>query len=644
MRIFALLAACLIICPTYSSAIAQEPLIEQARKWELANGEPSSTAAVMLSADQNGAVFRIPQSTSTFRDVPIPWNKLAANVKREAQVAWLNREDQEEFAKIRNHLIEFEELPSSKTDTFKVFFGLPSSNPWAVGSKSFSPYAGLWAAVGLAAGKNNPENARLILSQVIQRIDNQRKLDGTRHSMTLCSAYNNMGIVQLKLLNGDAAAGYFSKAIEVSNQVPAVVRHNALQLSEYVSEGGKLRLGEGQRKRLLTSMATAELQGDQANLPPGWLYSLDFNIPNDAFASPSVDGIDAPVAGMELVGIGSGVVITPGMVVSSRTIFDSAKLSGRPVMVTVCEPDPKESGKFKTVHATKMYASLNGVYSSTYRYRSPGGLSRRFTEYTHVSARPGEPSGEMVALLTPGLRVKPAVISDERPHVGDTITLLSYRRGPDLLEKGLQTKVGTVQEQQNVSSAKAHVGIDIRVEGGDRGGAIMDGLGTVCGIAFDYGTQSGGGKFFEIESLRRWIDIHVPIAQLEEVDLSKVQNQDLEPRTRGSVVPVLIWSPRDEANSSIFSQVADSARASGGIYIREPWCLQCSGNGFISCPNCNRGLVSKKVPTVVGTNPITGAKIVRNRVERTKCSACSGNGGFKCPHCQQGKLPPPSSR
>ena len=77
-------------------------------------------------------------------------------------------------------------------------------------------------------------------------------------------------------------------------------------------------------------MATAELQGDQANLPPGWIYSLKFHIPDDAFASPTVDGIDAPIAGMELVGIGSGVVVTPAMVVSSSTIFGFRKILRTP--------------------------------------------------------------------------------------------------------------------------------------------------------------------------------------------------------------------------------------------------------------------------------------------------------------------------
>ncbi len=50
----------------------------------------------------------------------------------------------------------------------------------------------------------------------------------------------------------------------------------------------------------------------------------------------------------------------------------------------------------------------------------------------------------------------------------------------------------------------------------------MNGLGTAFCIAFDDGPQSGGGKFFEIESSRPWIDIHVPIAELEVVELSKV--------------------------------------------------------------------------------------------------------------------------
>ncbi|MEM8733011.1 MAG: trypsin-like peptidase domain-containing protein, partial [Planctomycetota bacterium] len=261
-----------------------------------------------------------------------------------------------------------------------------------------------------------------------------------------------------------------------------------------------------------------------------------------------------------------------------------------------------------------------------------------------VTRRPGEPASEVIALLAPGLRVKPAVISDEAPLMGDTVSLLGYRRGPDLLTEGLQTKVGQVTEVTRVddvrrgASRKAHIEVDIRIEGGSRGGAMMDGLGAVCGIAFDFTRNAGRGKFFEIESVRRWIDMYVPTAQIDEVDLSTVRDQDLEPRTRSAVVPVFIWAEREEGTSDTFSQVANSSTASGGLYIRDPWCLNCSGTGVVQCLNCSNGIVSRKTRTQVGVNQVTGQPIYGNKVLREACPNCSGRGGFDCKQCTQGKI------
>ena len=629
------LAAFMLILPTATGQ--QQPLIPDARNWELANGKPAPQKAVMLSASKDSGTFQIISSDSRTREVQIPWNRLSPTALTAARIAWADHDDETEFAKMRDHLVAFEQLPASKSDIFKIYFKNPTKNPFAT-SQSLSPYAGLWASVGMAAGENDPKQAKLILDKVIKRIQLQQELDPSRHKMTLSSAYNNLAIINLKNMKGDSAANYFIKAIDAAGYLSPVVRHNASQLSEYVDDGGKMKLGVNQREKLLKSIALVEeIQGHQTQLPTGWLYSLDFDLPAQSFGAKRVIGIDPPIADMELVGMASGVVLANGYVVTSRAMFDRARLSSGDILVSVGEPNPnsKSGSDYRSVNVTQMFAEYSGVFRS-FAFATNNGVTRTFTTYQRVTPRPGEPSGEIVALEAPGLKVRPAPITDEAPGIGDLVTILSYRRGPDILQKGLQARRANVLEAIRVGNRKAHIQIDQRIEGGDRGGAIMDGLNAVCGIAFDYGDNAGEGKFFEIESVRRWIDVHVPTAQLEQVNVRQLA--DYETQTRAAVVPVFIWGKRSAENSTIYSQVADSSTASSGLYIRDPWCMQCSGTGMHSCPACSGGVIAKKTRTQVGRNPATGAILYGNKVTREKCPNCSGAGGFKCPYCQNGLL------
>lgn len=139
--------------------------------------------------------------------------------------------------------------------------------------------------------------------------------------MSLTSAYNNLGILSIKNHQGDTAAVQFVKAIQVNQNVPVVVRHNAMQLSELTNNKfAKLSLSDAHRRLLANAIGTSTVEGKHVKLPVGWLFALDVDVPPDDRSSAKYKGIDAPLGGMEIIAVGTGVVVSPGTVLTSRSV------------------------------------------------------------------------------------------------------------------------------------------------------------------------------------------------------------------------------------------------------------------------------------------------------------------------------------
>ena len=64
-------------------------------------------------------------------------------------------------------------------------------------------------------------------------------------------------------------------------------------------------------------------------------------------------------------------------------------------------------------------------------------------------------------------------------------------------------------------------------------------------------------------------------------------------------------------------------------------CITCNGRGTVNCPNrgCSRGTVRSYRMEMVGTNPVTGAKMMRKVAIRVPCGTCGGRGGVACQSC-----------
>lgn len=72
--------------------------------------------------------------------------------------------------------------------------------------------------------------------------------------------------------------------------------------------------------------------------------------------------------------------------------------------------------------------------------------------------------------------------------------------------------------------------------------------------------------------------------------------------------------------------------------LQDPWCMLCNGSGMAECPvrNCARGMVSSQRVNVVGSNPVTGQKILESVPTRVPCATCGGRGKVRCRACVSG--------
>ncbi len=608
-----------------------DPLVPGVREWVSTTSPPQKMEAILTAATADFGIFDRVSGGEVRTGLHISW-ELVADAKEIAQIAWLDRDDTQLFERVREHLDQFEQAPSTKAEIFNTMHRAATQNPFAPGGKSMSPYAGLWTSVALAAGANDQKKAIGILNQVLEDVKRQQDVSSERHRMTLTSAYNNLGILYIKDHRADTAAAQFVKAIEVNQNVPVVVRHNAMQLSEASGKSAKLTLSNAHQNNLARAIGASTIEGKQVELPKGWLFALDFNVPPGDTASAKYKGIDAPLGGMEIVAIGTGVVVAHETLLTSRSIalpenrFDST-------IVTVSEPDG--SGGWRSVIASQVLALESTTIATTGSATSTKSNSGRRTQSIHTNYNfrhpaKGEASGELAALHVPGLKAPNVQVAKGNSSHGGKIELLGYFRAVDMLDRGLKNATGQVTTSANANTESQ--AIDVRVEGGNLGAPVFNERGELCGIAVD-SDGKGGGKMIHVEGVRNWLTHHTK-SQATEVDQS-LSADALRKRAAAATVPVIVWAFPAEQSLSTLSAGGPSPR--GALYIRDEWCVQCKGLGYYTCLDCVKGF--RSVPkTVVGAVTQTGQRVPKIAYDQVPCESCKQTARHDCPACQDGKL------
>lgn len=634
IHVFFFLAVMSLVSPLTSLA--------QTREWSSKSGYRVQATLQSLEGDSVNLLVE-------GRDEPVsvPLTALVDDDAKFAQQAWFNLQDKRQFELVVEHLRSVQERPKTVVNLLlEIHNTIPES-----------PYAGLWAAVAMSEGTNDFSRAATILRQVISRIEAQQKVSESRHTMTLVSASNNLAICYIKNRRGDSAAAQFINAIESRKVTPPVVRSNAELLNELAGDAKALiKYTDAAGDRLMRSLAFSETSGAGTSFEVGWHYSLDFDLPSDSTDAQKQDGIDAPRSDLQLLAQGTGFVVAPGIVLTSKRVVETTNYNG-PKLVTLVT-NPTEQAWRSEIVQNVMIESVKSV--ATGGTTQTGSLTLRgktattqntFTDYSYVRSPDGHVGAEIAALRVPNLRIKPLAIAVDAPLPNGDCIIWGFGRGKDNVNAGLRKETGKVLSGQTirgngygVSSQFTNSRVVLtsaRVLGGNRGGPLTNAANMVQGIAFDTpnSTTQASGWFFGADEIRRWFYRNVQTSSLTDAD-PNVNPDELEAAIETATLPVFVWGQRQTSDVELFSLAADTSRNSGGIYIRDGWCIACDGRGFLKCPNkgCNRGVVAKPKRQVIGNDPVTGAPIMGNKFYKEKCGTCNGKGGSVCPHCKSGRL------
>ena len=598
-----------LLCLVASAQADDSP--GQMQRWTSANGQ-SIVAKMQRVENEKVHLFC---EDRLVRKVPLRQLDTASQSK--AMAIHFDRCDSEQFRMVRQHLNSLQERPEATSLILKQLHQqIPES-----------PYAGLWAAVGYSAGTNDLTIAKSMISQTIQRIEEQQKYLPTRHRTTLASALNNYAIISMKEVGSAACAGRLTSALQATDIAPPMVRHNAEQLLNLnEADSPRFALSLNQRRRLAETIAMSEVNTTTAKHPAGWFYNLDVDVPGDRLgAAIRVDGVDSPHPSLELVSMATGLTVAPGLVLTTRgAVRANAGPAVLALTVGTLQSGQLKSLRVKTCMRTRPTVSVRAA--SLLR-----GLGRDvlFTRFSYFTPPIHSLEGQLVGLHVPGLDLRPAVVVRETPATGTEGSVVGYRRGTNLAQKGLIRVSGEVTGQPQ-SSGEQSGSFDIT--GGQIGAPLIDHQNHVRAMVFDLPSNAtqAGCRMFGGRVIHSWFAKNVPATSLAQQGDRPFTQRDLE----RAIVPVFGWGLKQTMTA--FGQMSDGLAASESLMIRDAWCMHCGGTGHYDCVDCAGGTVAVHRRKQVAYSPI-GGPIYGKVVKKKRCPSCNGKAVHDCRACRDGR-------
>jgi len=466
-----------------------------------------------------------------------------------------------------------------------------------------SPYAGLLASVATCLGENKHKQAYAILRSVVTRIEDQRQSRPGAHALTLASCLNNQAICKLKLHKADSAAALFLRASQEAN-LP-VIGFNGQMLANVTAADGGLHLTRRNHQKLLVEIPRSTYG---SMLKDGYYYSTRVEEPTGVqsnLATLRTVAVKNDFTGRSIAASGSGFVIAQGWIATSRDVVSHDQLHTPTI------------GVLDLSSKTPVKIAADRVLVSTH------------------------PKFDVAFLHLPKLAAAPITLQSTAVTDGTELRLFGYSKQAQFKLLDHSGKAKRLTNRNGVFRA------GITHQQGMGGSPAIDAHGALVGMA----VAGRDGKPVEILDATFLSSLggtanpplmiqasQSPSAVQGQVDWKKIQKS-----VAPSVLPVVVYA--DPADINRMSPNSPGVMAGGSVnpqtesIVRDGWCIACDGKGIIDCPvkGCNKGLVTIRVPTVVGKR-VDGADVITNKPVPDTCPTCSGRGVFRCQHCNEGKI------
>ncbi|MCR9294277.1 MAG: trypsin-like peptidase domain-containing protein [bacterium] len=592
----------IVILAFAGTTLGQESVLqewsEQFTEWKDRSGQ-FTVQARLLKQDKDTVTLESP----TKEVVQVAKAKLDVAKAKKVHLAWLRSQDIKQLELSLPHIARISETPEAVAELLLVLHR----------EYSTAPYAGLFAGTIFSWASNESLKGKIILEQVIKRIESQRNFDVDAHGETLNAARNNLAVLQIKLGNSASAAALLTDVCNEGGETPLATYHNATYLCE---AGRKLpfTLPAANIGSLLRAVGSSQGHKDARGLEDKFAYWFDFTVPIHSPGKkekPVELNHDPSIPSNHVYyGHGSGFCIGPGLILTNRHVAKGEDGSKLQLRVMTGEKPPFQSFPVSEV------------------------------------VLPQNRDLDLALLHVEGLNLPPLRFADKAPKQGAAIRILGFPIGGTYGFAKFMTN-GTINATAAVGSSLPSLITDGQIDAGNSGGPAVDLFGSVVGIAFaesvvkeEYGR--GRGLLVNPEDAVQWIREKHPSLPL--IQASEPTFQDWEAvyaETSPSVVLIERYVDRDFVIDKRTQQTNASPRdlnaAQLGMFF-DPWCLFCSGKGFSTCVRgCTNGGIRRVIRVQVGFNRVNNTPIYGSKTVYDPCPTCSGSGKQRCKHCENGR-------
>lgn len=515
-----------------------------------------------------------------------------------------------------------------------------------------APYASLWAGVILSAVRNDPHEAIDEFDDAISRCKKQRESDQFRHRLTLTSALNNKAVALIKLRDEPKAAMLFIQALALVERVPPVMVHNINQLLEMTSSRNfprSRKIKDSEREQLMLAQTRPLSGGERTKFQVGYYYSLHMDAPSSSGNELSVDRIQPPDEALELISVGTGIVIAQDRILTVHPVVSHPSRSPRLTTVAINHRNdqwqlrpaitvltdlqlaPLPAGSMSTSTSTENTVESGSTDTRTSPSNSSTGstgTSRTFPPRTqpgfpldsentskrgNTTKMPPTKNGANSSAATEGYKGATTTYSYVNHIDGSPNPALAVIHIPGLDIPPVTFNATDELPTENVAVWGFNRGADMLskgfresngllievdkrnqttaiVSGGARGGPVIDKkMGNILGVgssAANDKNTGARGEFVNISDVKSWLQSNLQTIELQPRDPGDTSTTSRLRQIKLATVPVLTWGMKSDLNDQVYQSFYNQENLTNLFIIRDQWCLNCQGKGTLKCGDC----------------------------------------------------------